>query len=877
MLAFLLYLVRSLQYNPKVMNPIWKKRLFWFLLLIPLMGAGPCQGVMLGGSEGLGTGSSAGGDADDDDDSGSSSSSPGEDTTKFRPASLPPAVDEPSYAITASLSVSGSTATVSGTVTNASSGAVAASVNVTVTLFTLSTASAELSDFPSLVTGSRDKLEVSGTEKDTKCVSTSSTGAFQAAFGSGTYNASTDKIDVTVGCGSDAAGGSKDVRLGDLHVINIYNAATGLAVAGTTVTNLALDVKFDGTIDLSSASPTSITITCDGSLLTGLLFSETSPPTDNIALNEVHVEGTLSNTTDVSCDATVNVGLKNISGGALTAAFTSSFTKQGSGTSGGSGGTGGSAGTGGTGGSTSTSLSVSSITTTATSGTSLSGASITSMNGVTVTFNQAPTTAPSTSNTTVVCTTAGSLPLTIATTSSTVYAISSTIKLNSDSCTLTIGTGTGLASASTTVFTFAFHVFDTTPNATLTGQQSGSLFGTSIVLGDVDNNSIADIIVGAPGYDDGANSNMGRVTYYAGASGLLPSPSVTPNDPPVVTITGSNPANPLLGTSVCYRSGATPVIVAGSPLYFVSGTARGAIETYNTTSGVLIDTITAPAAGTRFGESCAVGNFDGDSTRDILVGAKESTSVGGAYVYEGTKLLQNFSGAGSSNTDFGQTVANLGDVNGDNIDDFAIAATSQSVASNSTGKVFFHLGNSSGLQGTASQTFTSSASTGLYGRAIAGGDVNGDGRSDMFVGAPGSGLILGYHGSSSGLASSATTQIGSFGTGTTSGDEGLGGALATVDVDKDSFADLVALKIPLGGSGAISGTIKLFIYRGSSSGLITTPFATIDLGTSVANGSSNGSIAVGDYNGDGNVDIAVGVAETTTSSAGEVFLFTNEF
>lgn len=830
---------------------------------------------MLGGSEGLGTGSSAGGDAaSDDDDSGSSSSSPSEDTTKFRPASLPPAVDEPSYAITASLSVSSGTATVSGRVTNASSGAVAGSINVTVTQFTLSTASAEVSELPTLTTGEGDKLAVTGTVESTQCVTTGSNGQFQASFSS--FSASTQKIDVTVGCGSDAAGGSKDARLGaEPKVIYIHNTSTGQNTSGSTVSSLSFDIKFDESMDQASFSPTNVTLTCNGLGTMTPTYSETSPTTDNIAMNELTVSSTQTSTTDDSCTLTINTGLKNISGFSLTQAVSVSFTLQGTGSAGGSGGS--------SGGSTSTSLSVSSITTTATSGTALSGASISSINGVTVTFNQAPTTAPSTSNTTVVCTTSGSLSLTIASTSSTVYGISSThIVGTDDTCTLTIGTGTGLTSASTTAFTLAAtHVFDTTPNATLTGQGGATpftpLFGSAVALGDVDGTSGSEVIVGAPGFDTDAGSNFGRVTVYAIPSSLTGRTSVTPDTTPVLTMTGSNPANPLLGTSVCYRSGATPVIVAGSPLYFVSGTARGAIETYNAT-GALVDTITAPTAGTRFGESCAVGNFDGDSTRDVLVGALESTSAGSASAYEGTTLLQSFSGDGSTSANFGQTVANLGDVNRDGIDDFAIGATSQGVAANTTGKVFFHQGNSSGLQGTASQTFTPPGATGLYGRAIAGGDVNGDGFNDMFVGAPGTGLILGYHGSSSGLASSATTQIGAFSTGgAANGDEGRGRALAMADFNEDGFADLAVLKIPLSDTGTASGRVTLSIYLGSSSGLITTPFATITLGTSVANGSSNGSIAAGDYNGDGNIDLAVGVAETIASSAGEVFLFTNEF
>lgn len=853
----------------------------WFLplllwVVLSLQGFGSCQGVMFGGSGGLSTGSGAGGDSSSDGDSGTLT----DDSTQFRPASLPPAVDEPSYAITASLSVTGSTATVSGLVTNASSGAVAGSINVTVTQFELTGASAEISAMPSLVTGASDKLAVTGTVLNTQCVTTGSNGQFQASFTS--FNASTQKIDATVGClitstgASDTAGGSHETRLGaEPQLVSIHNTATGLNTSGSTVSSVSIALKFDESMDLATLNSTNVTLTCSGLGTVTLTYTETTPATDNIATNEFTLSSTQTGTTDESCTLTVTTGVKNVSGNALTQAQSVSLTLQGTGSGGGSSsssGGGGGGGGGGDGGSTS--LSVSSITTTG--GVTLSGASITSLNA-TITFNQAPTTVPSISNTSIVCTTAGSLFLTITTTSSTVYQVTNDEIVSADDpCTLTIGTGTGLTTASTTAFTFAqTHIFDTSPNGTLTGSQSGSLFGASLVMGDVDGNTVADVIVGAPGYDDGANSNMGRITSYIIQSGLSGRTLATPGTTSIMTITGAVTDNPLLGTSVCYRSGGTPVVVGGSPLYFVGGTARGAIETYSPPNGVLQNTITGELTiQIRFGQSCATGDFNNNGVQDILVGGSDgNTDNGRAYVYQGTTLLQTFFGDSTANASFGQTVANLGDVNGDGIADLAVSAPDQSIAANTSGKVFVHFGNLSGLQGTASQTFTPPGTTGLYGRAITGGDVNGDGFSDMIVGAPGDGQIFVYYGAASGLATSAGTQIGSS---SSSGNEGRGRALATADFDGDGFDDLAVLKIPLSSRAAASGSVTVSIYRGRFIGLSTTPFQTITVGTSVEGGSSDGSLATGNYNGDGSVDIAVGVAETTASAAGEVFLFTNE-
>ncbi len=93
---------------------------------------------------------------------------------------------------------------------------------------------------------------------------------------------------------------------------------------------------------------------------------------------------------------------------------------------------------------------------------------------------------------------------------------------------------------------------------------------------------------------------------------------------------------------------------------------------------------------------------------------------------------------------YGYTVAGVGDVNGDGYDDVAIGAPVMADVISGTGElasvgsVFVYYGSVNGLSTTPSaQLQPSTAIAGaLFGFSIAGGDVNADGKNDIIVGAP---------------------------------------------------------------------------------------------------------------------------------------------
>jgi hypothetical protein len=92
---------------------------------------------------------------------------------------------------------------------------------------------------------------------------------------------------------------------------------------------------------------------------------------------------------------------------------------------------------------------------------------------------------------------------------------------------------------------------------------------------------------------------------------------------------------------------------------------------------------------------------------------------------------------------YGYTVAGLGDINGDGYDDVAVSApgmadviTTGSLAS--VGAVFIYLGSPAGLPTTPSKVLqpTTAVAGALFGFSIDAGDITGDGKNDIVIGAP---------------------------------------------------------------------------------------------------------------------------------------------
>ena len=298
------------------------------------------------------------------------------------------------------------------------------------------------------------------------------------------------------------------------------------------------------------------------------------------------------------------------------------------------------------------------------------------------------------------------------------------------------------------------------------------LFGASIAnIGDLNNDGVLDIAVGAPG-DDGGDYNKGAIyVMFMNRDGTV-SDTIKINDnstngPDLITFDyfGRSIANigDLNGDGISDIAVGAPIDMAGVHSYGAihillmnnNGTVSRTIEiNENTANGPDLN------IGERFGISVAnIGDLNGDGTSDIAVGAPFDDTAGSN---SGTIhiMFMNSNGTVSrtieinNNTTngpnlsagdfFGSSIANIGDLNNDGISDIAVGATSVDGASGTgLGAIYVMLLNSNG---TVSRTIVIDNNTlngpdlvteHSFGSSIANiGDLNNDGVLDIAVGAP---------------------------------------------------------------------------------------------------------------------------------------------
>lgn len=245
-------------------------------------------------------------------------------------------------------------------------------------------------------------------------------------------------------------------------------------------------------------------------------------------------------------------------------------------------------------------------------------------------------------------------------------------------------------------------------------------------------------------------------------------------------------------------------------------------------------------AATYFGRSLAwLGDVNGDGNPDLAVGSYTNSRV---YVYygNGTGLpsTPTITLSNPSLNYFGISVAGAGDVNGDGYSDVIVGSSNSTTST--TMRAVLYLGSATGLSSVAAATIYGTEAYAGY--ELSGlGDVNGDGYGDVAVGSY-SGSMRVYYGRSTGLDLTGNTRL----TGSASN---FGASVAGLgDSDGDGYADLVV------GSYTNSSTYpRVSVFRGSNSGISSTPaFSTIGSTPYFGNYVSG----AGDVNGDGFADLA---------------------
>src|SRR4029434_9610682 len=137
------------------------------------------------------------------------------------------------------------------------------------------------------------------------------------------------------------------------------------------------------------------------------------------------------------------------------------------------------------------------------------------------------------------------------------------------------------------------------------------------------------------------------------------------------------------------------------------------------------------------------GDVNGDGYDDVIVGANGydngQTNEGRAYVYLGSAAGLSTTPAWTAESDqagaeLGISVATAGDVNGDGFSDVMVGASAYDNGQLDEGRAYAYLGSAAGLSTAAAWTAESDQVSANFGLTVAtAGDVNGDGFSDVIV------------------------------------------------------------------------------------------------------------------------------------------------
>ncbi len=251
-------------------------------------------------------------------------------------------------------------------------------------------------------------------------------------------------------------------------------------------------------------------------------------------------------------------------------------------------------------------------------------------------------------------------------------------------------------------------------------------------------------------------------------------------------------------------------------------------------------------------------DFDGDGVGDLIfqtVGFDlDAPRVGQVDVLSGWLADEIFSCGGEAANDlFGIVAVSVGDINGDGVQDLAISAPASGAAVEEGGRVYIH----SGDDGTLIWRITGQVPFGGFGWSIAPlGDINGDNIDDFAVGAPfggATGRVNIFHGEPAvqGLVekSQFDAQLTLFGEGAL---DLFGFSVAKAgDFNGDSVEDII-VGAPLHDrtAGEDPNNGAAYVYSGQDGSLlaeIKTDAVRRGLGFAVG--------GVGDVNGDGFADV----------------------
>jgi hypothetical protein len=276
--------------------------------------------------------------------------------------------------------------------------------------------------------------------------------------------------------------------------------------------------------------------------------------------------------------------------------------------------------------------------------------------------------------------------------------------------------------------------------------------GTSVATGDVNGDGYDDILIGAPAWDgESEHQGIGKVHVIFG-SGTLSGTIDLHSQPADLTIYGSVIGGAFGRVVACgnINGDSYDDILVTAPynetgrVYIIFGS-----EAYPSTIDLSQQSADATIIGTEtrnFNGPIHVGNINGDSYGDIILGDPFIYPAGRFYVIFGSTSLPeqiNFNNQNADMIVYGDEPLELcgssvgsGDINNDGYDDLIIGAR---WAFNRAGKTYVIYGSSqppAAIDLHSKADITIIGPDGELGWAVSSGDLNGDGYNEIIAGAP---------------------------------------------------------------------------------------------------------------------------------------------
>ncbi len=415
--------------------------------------------------------------------------------------------------------------------------------------------------------------------------------------------------------------------------------------------------------------------------------------------------------------------------------------------------------------------------------------------------------------------------------------------------------------------------------ARLLGELDGDQVGVSVALvGDIDGDGLQDLAAGGHAWPAGAERGVaylvsGPVT--GDASLATATASITGE------WAGDRAGHPVTGAGDVDGDGFDDLLVAASQDASVAAGAGAAFLLLGPVSGTVRVVDAAHVwLGEDPGDHAAGGlsggaDLTGDGALDVVIGAFDHASAAGA-VYLVTPASGGVGSLGDAlvilegeapGDGAGREAAAVGDTDGDGLDDLLIGARGHDGAAPEAGSAYLFFGPvlASGDLGLADGLLLGESGGDQAGFSVApAGDVDGDGRADLVLGAPTSDarardggaayLVLGSVGAPAGTLADAAARI--------EGDR-VGGLLGydvhgVGDFDGDGLDDL-AIAAPLSDLGSSGAGAVHLLLGGLAGSVCACSSDAVWVGSSADAHAGSAMDGGRDLDGDGLDDMIIGV------------------